>query len=162
MADSVEKGRRTVWTDHFATKTIGGCCALVAGTFQEMVRAEHADRSGECTCVCCGRRHPWKGTGRLNSGHYFSRRHRATMFDERNVHPVCSYCNTRLGGNLGKHREYIIATFGQEEFDALDALHNTTKQWTRDELIEMRIEFARRLDKAKSRLAQGLPGKEKQ
>ncbi len=79
-------------------------------------------------CVTCGMSKPWQ---ELQCGHYYSRRHTATRYDERNCHPQCGRCNVLLRGNYPSYARYMQAKYGQGILDELEALHRDTVKWTR-------------------------------
>ena len=43
-----------------------------------------------CTCVTCGKESHWKD---IQAGHFISRKHYSTRWDERNCLPQCVGCN---------------------------------------------------------------------
>ena len=58
--------------------------------FSQYIRLRDADHSGFTSCFTCGKKDHWK---RLQNGHFQSRRHYATRWDERNCQVQCSGCN---------------------------------------------------------------------
>ncbi len=69
--------------------------------FSLYVRQNHANENGHIVCITCGVWRHWKA---CDAGHYLSRRHKITKFDEYNVFPQCKQCNGPGGG--GKPEEY--------------------------------------------------------
>ncbi len=61
--------------------------------FSLYIRLRDADNKGIITCITCGAKHFWKGTNQVNAGHFMSRKHNATKYDEMNVHGQCVACN---------------------------------------------------------------------
>lgn len=59
--------------------------------FSQYIRLRDAMPGGVFRCISCGRTLP---IGRADCGHYFSRRHMSTRFDEDNCNAECSYCLT--------------------------------------------------------------------
>ena len=145
---------------------------FVAPVFQRMIRAEAGARpnqpamidgvysatwttpSGVACCVTCGKSAWWTtdkkaGLQGLDAGHYLAGRGNAILFEETNCHPQCSYCNERLCGNQGAYLIYMFSRYGQAEIERLLELkHGPAKQFTREELVDMRIAYQARLDKA--------------
>lgn len=85
-------------------------------------------------CISCGQIKPFSSA---DAGHYFSRRHMATRFHEDNVHCECSYCNRFSADHLHGYQTHLIEKIGQQRFNHLIVLHNTTKKYTEFELQEM-------------------------
>ena len=58
--------------------------------FSRYIRAKYADRNGRVRCYTCSREYL---VGDAQAGHFASRRHMATRWDEDNVRPQCYACN---------------------------------------------------------------------
>jgi hypothetical protein len=54
-----------------------------------------------------------------------------------NVHPQCNNCNQWHGGEKGQYLAYLVKRYGQDQVDFLTRKSNQTKQFRRDELIEL-------------------------
>lgn len=74
-------------------------------------------------CISCGKILPFE---KADAGHYMSRRHNATRFDENNVHAECSYDNRFNAEHLDGFRDNLVKKIGQQEFNLLRAKANTT------------------------------------
>jgi hypothetical protein len=61
-------------------------------------------------CITCGK---LLTISFCDAGHFVSRRHNSTLFDERNVNTQCRYCNRFLNGNLLEYRRQIIKLYGE-------------------------------------------------
>uniref|UniRef100_A0A6M3LUQ8 Putative lambda recombination protein n=1 Tax=viral metagenome TaxID=1070528 RepID=A0A6M3LUQ8_9ZZZZ len=61
-------------------------------------------------CITCGK---LLSITFCDAGHFVSRRYNSTLFDERNVHIQCRYCNRFLNGNLLEYRRQIIRLYGE-------------------------------------------------
>lgn len=109
----------------------------------EAVRRHHDSILG--LCVTCKKLKP---IGELQGGHFISRRHKATILDERNIHPQCVRCNQWLNGNLSEYRKFL----GDDLADELKAKSMQVKKFTREELNELRDGFRARIRKEKKRL----------
>lgn len=64
--------------------------------FSQFIRNKYA-QSGFITCYTCGRKIEVKSS---QCGHFVSRQHLATRFDERNCRPQCIGCNVFGGGQV--------------------------------------------------------------
>jgi hypothetical protein len=58
--------------------------------FSEYTRRRYADEYGRVKCFTCSNVSEWK---KMDAGHFISRRHTSTKFDELNVMPQCKGCN---------------------------------------------------------------------
>ena len=58
--------------------------------FSEYIRRRYADRNGLAQCVTCHKKDHWK---KLQAGHFISRKHYSTRWDEINVQVQCAGCN---------------------------------------------------------------------
>lgn len=67
-------------------------------------------------CISCGRVKPFD---ELDCGHFHSRIHRNTRYDEDNTHAECRYCNRMSADHLIKYQENLIKKIGQKRFDLL-------------------------------------------
>lgn len=71
--------------------------------FSVWVRMRDADENGYITCITSGRRVHWK---EADAGHFISRKHLATKFDEQNVNAQSRHDNRFASG---KQYEYGLA-----------------------------------------------------
>lgn len=70
--------------------------------FSRWVRLSNSDDKGYCECVTCNKKVHWYD---IQAGHFMSRRHYSTRWDQDNVKPQCKACN--IFGQ-GKQYEYSI------------------------------------------------------
>lgn len=85
-------------------------------------------------CITCGK----KGKGRfMHAGHYISRKHNATLFNERNVHAQCMNCNMWGYGNMGVYTLKIQEKYGDGIIKELTEESKKVHQWTIKELEEI-------------------------
>lgn len=97
--------------------------------FSEYIRRRYA-KNDIAECVTCGKQDHWK---RLQAGHFMSRKHYSTRWDEDNVQVQCSGCNVFRYGEQYKFSLYL----GQELADKLHAKSNQTVKIDTYELQEM-------------------------
>ena len=88
--------------------------------FSKFIRARDCP-DGWGKCITCGRVKP---VGEMDSGHFIGRRHKATKFDERNVHAQCRACNRFNSGEAFAFSKAIDAKYGA---GTADMLHNLSK-----------------------------------
>lgn len=72
--------------------------------FSKYVRLSNADKNGFCTCVTCSRKYHWK---EIQAGHFMSRKHYSTRWNEDNVKPQCVGCNMYKQGEQYKYSIFL-------------------------------------------------------
>tara|TARA_S200002703_G_C3718442_1_gene220702 strand:- start:45 stop:446 length:402 start_codon:yes stop_codon:yes gene_type:complete len=108
--------------------------------FSRWVRLSNADHRGFCECVTCGKKEHFK---QIQAGHFMSRRHYSTRWDEDNVKPQCRACNVF---NQGRQYEYSIY-LGKELSDDLLSKSRQTTKFTVYDLEEMIKIYEQRIKK---------------
>ena len=105
--------------------------------FSLYIRLFHADNEGYCKCITCGKKLLWKGTRKLHAGHFVSRHHVLTRYDERNVKPQCDSCNKYHGGEIALFGAKLRDIYGKEITDELVFKGNQVAKWTHDDYQEI-------------------------
>ena len=93
-----------------------------------------------CTCVTCGKESHWKD---IQAGHFISRKHYSTRWDERNVHPQCVGCNVFKYGEQYKYSLYL----GNKLSKKLLIESRNIIKFTNAELEDMIKEYTERFNK---------------
>ena len=83
--------------------------------FSKYIRLKHS-KNGVCSCFTCGRKYEVK---KIQAGHFMSRRHYSTRWDEDNVRPQCYGCNI---GNQGRAYEFGLNLNNEQEGKADELL----------------------------------------
>ena len=83
--------------------------------FSQYIRLKDADSRGMVKCVTCGKVGHWK-TGGMQCGHFMSRKHYSTRWDERNVGVQCCGCNMFRAGEQYKFSKYLGDKLSEELF----------------------------------------------
>jgi len=78
--------------------------------FSEFIRKRNADDLGFITCFTCGVKRHWK---EQQAGHFQSRSHHSTRWDEVNVQVQCVKCNMYRQGEQYKFGLYLDERFGK-------------------------------------------------
>ena len=99
--------------------------------FSQYIRLSNS-KNGNCICVTCGKEGHWKNGG-IQAGHFQSRKHYATRWDERNVKPQCVGCNMFKAGEQYKFSLYLGKQLSEK---LLQDSHKTVKL-ADVELLEM-------------------------
>lgn len=95
-------------------------------------------------CISCGQIKPFD---KADCGHFFSRTHMNTRFDEDNAHAECSYCNRFSADHLVSYEENLIRKIGRQRFDLLRLRAHQTRKWSAFELQELEKFFKSQIDK---------------
>jgi len=92
-------------------------------------------------CVTCGKQAHWK---ELQAGHFMSRKHYSTRYDETNVQVQCSGCNVFRYGEQYKFGRYLEEAYGE---GTAEDLQNKSRQITKfsDIRIKEMIEYYNKL-----------------
>jgi len=82
--------------------------------FSKYIRLRDSDPEGYCRCSTCGEVHHWT---KIQAGHFISRKHYSTRWDEENVHAQCVACNVFRYGEQYKFSLYIGENLSKELYD---------------------------------------------
>lgn len=107
--------------------------------FSQWIRLSNADHSGYCTCITCEKRFHWK---EIQAGHFMSRKHYSTRWNENNVHPQCVACNVYRAGEQYKYSVFL----GQYQAEELYLKSQELVKYTNVELQEMINDYSERLE----------------
>jgi hypothetical protein len=111
----------------------------VFSIFRRM-RAETGN--GTVFCYTCGR----AGTVKtMQAGHYISRRHMSTRWDEINVQAQCVACNIFNQGNGPAFARALVRQYGDQILDVLEMKKNNTCKMGRFEYEILIKEYERRV-----------------
>lgn len=113
--------------------------------FSSYIRIKHS-KDGYCTCYTCG-----KSVSLLliDCGHFISRSHMATRWDQNNTRPQCTDCNRFRSGNLKKFEENLIKQLGLFHVELLKEKSKQITKFTRNELVDLYQEYTEKLKEAK-------------
>ena len=90
-------------------------------------------------CFTCGIQ---KDIKEMQAGHYISRSHNNTRYDEQNVHCQCVGCNIFKSGNMPAYALKLMEVYGPNILGVLEAKRRSIKQWTKDELKALIEKYA--------------------
>lgn len=106
--------------------------------FSEYVRRRYA-KNDIAQCVTCGKKDHWKN---LQAGHFISRKHYATRWNEENVQVQCVACNVYRYGEQYRFGLYL----GSEKSQELLQLSREAVKFSDYELQEKINYFKSKLD----------------
>jgi len=99
--------------------------------FSEYVRIKDSDRNGYINCCTCNEKMYYKDPkGRMQAGHYEPKKYCPPLYyDETNVNPQCSYCNSVGEGRQYWHAKYIRLKYGESELKRLHKKTHEYREW---------------------------------
>jgi 5-methylcytosine-specific restriction endonuclease McrA len=97
--------------------------------FSQYIRLRYS-KNEISECVTCGKQDHWK---KLQAGHFVSRKHYATRWDEDNCQVQCSGCNVFRYGEQYLFSKYLGADLSEE----LLMKSRKIKKFTDSELLDM-------------------------
>ena len=101
--------------------------------FSQYIRRKDA-KNEIATCVTCGKEDHWS---KLQNGHWASRRHYSTRWDERNCNVQCSGCNVFRAGEIYLYTKYLCSKYGDNFPEELYKLSQKTVKFTDTDLQDM-------------------------
>lgn len=102
--------------------------------FSLYIRQRNAKHDGLVECFTCGKKDHWKN---LQCGHFQSRKHYATRWDETNCQVQCSGCNVFRYGEQFKFGRNLDLVFGSGTAEELYQKSRKIVKYSTDELIEL-------------------------
>lgn len=78
--------------------------------FSIYIRLRGSDENEIAECVTCGKKDHWK---KMQCGHFQSRRHNSTRWDEKNANVQCYGCNVCKQGEQYIHGKFIDSLYGK-------------------------------------------------
>lgn len=109
--------------------------------FSEYIRRKDAIE-GISTCITCGDRKEWK---LHQNGHYMSRGHYNTRWDETNCHVQCVACNMFRKGNYTEYALYMISRYGVDYLEELKRKAGSSNKISTVELRELTEVYKKKL-----------------
>ena len=115
-------------------KTISKLKKELDTIFSIFIRLREANEYGMCQCFTCGVVRHYKDG--MQNGHFQSRKHMATRFDEDNCQVQCIKCNMFSQGEQFKFGLNLDAKHGEGFAEELECLARTTFKISRAEYEE--------------------------
>ena len=111
--------------------------------FSIFIRLRDCMPNGYFRCISCGKIKPLE---QADCGHYHSRRHLFTRFDEDNAYAECRSCNRFSADHLIGYEKNLIAKIGQQKFNLLKVKAASTSKMS-DFEYEQLIKYYKVLNK---------------
>ena len=102
--------------------------------FSQYIRLRNANAQGIAECYTCGVKKNWK---QLQCGHFQSRKHYGTRFDETNCQVQCVSCNVYKYGEQYKFGVRLDKDFGQGTAESLHAKAIKITKYSNNDLQEL-------------------------
>lgn len=115
------------------SKSLSKLVKELDAVFSQWIRQKYA-KNGLVKCVTCNLVKPIK---EMQNGHYVSRVHRATRWDEENCHPQCVGCNMFKEGNKAQYTEYLLDEIGEERLRKLIKRGQEVRKFSGAELQQL-------------------------
>ena len=113
--------------------------------FSQYIRKKNSNH-GKSTCFTCGKIDEWKN---LQCGHFQSRRHYSTRWDETNCQVQCAGCNVFKYGEQYKFSVALDSKYGKDTANQLHIKAQKQIKFHTFELIEMIENYQHLFDKLK-------------
>lgn len=114
--------------------------------FSLFIRLRDCMPNGYFRCISCGKIKPF---AQADCGHFHSRRHLSTRFDEDNAHAECRACNRFSADHLIAYERNLIAKIGQQRFELLKVKAANTSKMTDFEYKELIKYYSALIEKLK-------------
>ena len=115
--------------------------------FSLYIRLREANEFGYCQCITCGVVRHYKDG--MQNGHFQSRKHLSTRFDEENCQVQCVKCNVYAWGEQYKFALALDGKYGEGTAEELQFLARTTLKISRVEYEEKISYYKSLVDKLK-------------
>jgi len=102
--------------------------------FSLYIRLKDATSEGAVICITCGCVKNYKQG--MQNGHFQSRSHLATRFDEQNCQPQCVGCNMFKQGEQYKFGMYLDAKYGLGTAEELEFMSKVNVKMMRIDYVE--------------------------
>ncbi len=114
-------------------KTISKLKKELDKVFSQYIRMSHS-HNGITQCFTCSKSDHWKN---MHAGHFQSRKHLATRWDEQNVKVQCVKCNIFDSGQQYAFGKLLDILYGEGTSDGLVIKARMTQKMMRQEYIDM-------------------------
>jgi hypothetical protein len=104
--------------------------------FSKYIRLKDANKSGYVNCYTCGVSKVWQKDG-MQAGHFMSRKHTITRWDERNVKPQCYSCNCHFYGRQYEFSLALNKEYGEGTSEELLVTSRQTQKNNANDLQEL-------------------------
>lgn len=107
--------------------------------FSRYIRQSYANDFGMVACYTCPAIKP---VSEMQNGHFVSRAHLNTRYDEANCRPQCVGCNVFKNGNYTEFAFRLLKEVGQKGLEELEAKKRVIKQIRRKDYLEIIAKYS--------------------
>ena len=111
--------------------------------FSQYIRWKYADSEGLVSCYTCEQVLPVKS---IQNGHFISRKHYATRWDEDNCRPQCPGCNVFRYGEQYQFGKNLEEELGEEAVEEMRQRARGTSGFEREDYERMIAEYKEKLE----------------
>ena len=115
--------------------------------FSLFIRLRNASKDGIVECWTCGKTAHYK---KMHAGHFMSRKHHATRWNEENVQVQCPKCNLFGQGEQYTFGKLIDVRIGEGKSEELQELSRTTVKYMRHEYEDMIMFYKEKVNAIKT------------
>lgn len=117
--------------------------------FSIFIRLRKANELGEVSCYTCGKKDHYK---KMQCGHFMSRKHYSTRWEELNCQVQCYSCNVMRYGEQYKYGIQLKKEYGEHLPDELLTMSRRIVKFSNDDLNEMINRYKHYVDLLKKEL----------
>jgi hypothetical protein len=117
--------------------------------FSIFIRLRKANELGEVSCYTCGKKDHYK---KMQCGHFMSRKHYSTRWEELNCQVQCYSCNVMRYGEQYKYGLQLKKEYGEHLPDKLLTMSRSVVKFSNDDLNEMINRYEHYVDLLKKEL----------
>ena len=114
--------------------------------FSQYIRLRNSNEDGFCKCLTCGKIAYWKD---IQCGHYLSRRHLTTRWEEKNTAVQCVKCNIFTEGNKNVFALKLIEKYGKDILKELEIKKNNKSKMTKFEYEVLIADYKQKVKELK-------------
>ena len=114
--------------------------------FSKYIRLKDANALGFVDCYTCGVTKQWQKDG-MQAGHFMSRKHTITRWDERNVKPQCYTCNCHYYGRQYEFGLALNKEYGEGTSEELLITSKQTQKNNTNDLQDLIELYTNKLDR---------------
>jgi hypothetical protein len=114
-----------------------GLIHILDRVFSEYIRLRDSNSFGNCNCITCGRYGSWKYA--MDAGHFISRNHLSTRFNEKNCAAQCLNCNRFSSGKQYEFGIAIDKKYGKGTAEQLLILSKIKCKYD-DKILQLKID----------------------
>lgn len=142
----IAKSNKPIRTVKTTDKDYKGLLAKLDRVFSRFIRLRETDKNGNVMCFVTGRVLPWE---KMQCGHYISRSHMATRFDEDNCHCQSPASNSLHEENIEPYKQALTLWGGISVVAYLEEMGRRVVKFSAQDLRDKIQYYEQELEKLK-------------